>query len=412
MPAAATAPSLNGRLGILTDYPFTRLTALLGEARPRANAVPLNLALGEPQHSPPALLTETLAAHAPLWGKYPPVAGTEAFRDAVAAWLGRRYALPAGMIDPAAMVLPATGTREALFQVALLAVPETKAGRQPAVLLPDPFYAVYEGAAVLAGAQPVFLPAARETGFLPDLDAIPEETLARTALMYLCSPSNPQGAVADLPYLKRALSLARTHGFTLAVDECYAEIWDRAPPPGALQAALALAGGDADRRTTANLLVFHSLSKRSSAAGLRSGFIAGDPDLIRAFSRLRSYALAGNPLPALAAAAALWSDDAHVEENRRLYRAKIDAAERVLGGRFGFYRPPGGFFLWLDVGDGEAAARTLWSEAGLRVLPGAYLTRSTGGVVDPGSRYIRVALVHETDVVAAACETMVRLLKS
>ena len=404
MTDAAQAPALNGRLAGLSDYPFTRLAGLLADVSPRANAEPLSLAVGEPQDLPPALLDATLRANAHLWGKYPPVGGTADFRRAVADWLARRYALPDGYVDADRGILPATGTREALFQLALLAVPDRKAGQRPAVLMPNPFYAVYEGAAVLAGAEPVFLPAFKETGFLPDLDALPADLLARTALMYLCTPANPQGAVADLAYLKKAILLARTHGFVLAVDECYAEIWDKAPPPGALQAAHALGTGPA------NLMVFHSLSKRSGAAGLRSGFIAGDPNLIQAFSRLRSYALAGNPLPALAAAAALWRDEAHVEENRRLYRARIDAAEAALGGRFGFYRPPGGFCLWLDVGDGEAAARTLWREAAIRVLPGAYLTRPDPDGTNRGRPYIRLALVHGADTLFHAGERIARLL--
>ncbi|MDE1149061.1 MAG: aminotransferase class I/II-fold pyridoxal phosphate-dependent enzyme [Azospirillaceae bacterium] len=400
-----TAPALNGRLGELSEYPFPRLTALLADLTPRSNTTPLMLSIGEPQHEPPALLAQALAS-APLadWGKYPLPTGTPAFRAAIHGWLCRRYGLPAGFVDMDRGILPATGTREALFQVPLLAVPQMKAGARPVVLIPDPFYAVYEGAAVLAGAEPVFMPTTRETGFLPDLDALPADVLARTALMYLCTPSNPQGAVADLAYLKKAIGLARTHGFVLALDECYAEIWDKAPPPGAFEAALALGQG------TANLLVFNSLSKRSSAAGLRSGFIAGDPALIQAFTRLRNYTLAGNPLPAQAAAIALWSDDAHVAENRRLYRQKIDAAEAALSGRYGFYRPAGGFFLWLEVGDGEAATRALWAEAGLRVIPGAYFTRSVVDGVNIGKSYIRVALVHDAETVGRACETLARVL--
>ncbi|WP_083901444.1 aminotransferase class I/II-fold pyridoxal phosphate-dependent enzyme [Azospirillum sp. B4] len=406
----ARAPILNDRLDTLSDYPFSRLRTLLADVTPRSNGAPLMLSIGEPQHEPPALLGQVLAA-APLadWSKYPPTNGTAAFRAAVHGWLCRRYGLPADFVDADEGILPATGTREALFQVALLATPQQKDGRRPAVLIPNPFYAVYEGAAALAGAEPVFMPATRETGFLPDLDALSPDLLARTALMYLCTPSNPQGVVADLAYLKKAIALARAHGFVLAMDECYSELWDKAPPPGAFQAALALEA-EKPGQGTANLLVFNSLSKRSSAAGLRSGFIAGDPALIRAFTHMRSYALAGNALPALAAAAALWGDDTHVEENRNLYRLKIDAAEAALGGRYGFYRPAGGFFLWLEVGDGEAATRALWREAGLRVLPGAYFTRSAADGGNAGQPFIRVALVHDTETVARACETIARVL--
>ncbi|WP_083699164.1 aminotransferase class I/II-fold pyridoxal phosphate-dependent enzyme [Aerophototrophica crusticola] len=400
------SPLLNGRLGALADYPFPRLTALLSGVAPLANVEPVVMSIGEPQHAPPALLDQALRDNAHLWGKYPPVAGTPDFRAAVAGWLSRRYALPDGFIEADRMVLPLAGTREGLFLLAQLAVPEEKGGRRPAVLIPNPFYAVYQGAAVLAGADAIFLPAVKETGWLPDLDAVDDSTWARTALFYLCTPANPQGAVADLAYLKRALSLARRFGFVLAVDECYAEIWDKAPPPGALEAAKALGG----LNPTANLLVFHSLSKRSGAAGLRSGFVAGDPNLIQAFGRMRNYALAGNPLPALAASAALWRDEAHVEENRRLYREKIDAAEAALGGRFGFYRPAGGFFLWLDVGDGEEAAKKLWQHGAIRVLPGAYLTQPEPSGINRSQPFVRVALVHDTDTVSRTLERMARIL--
>ena len=304
-------------------------------------------------------------------------------------------------------MLPVSGTREALFLLALLAVPQSKAGRQPAVLMPNPFYAPYEGAAQLAGAEPVFLSATRETGFLPDLDALTPELLERTALFYLCTPANPQGAAADAAYLARAIGLARQYGFVLAVDECYAEIYLDKPPVGALQVAQGL---DHRGKPWANLLVFHSLSKRSSAAGLRSGFVAGDPDLMARFSRLRSYSNAGMPLPVVAASTALWRDEAHVEENRALYRAKFEAAEASLKGRFGYYRPDGGFFLWLDVGDGEEATRRLWAEGAIRVLPGAYLARNNPGEPNPGASFIRVALVNDTETVAQACAAIARIL--
>ncbi|MEI6559443.1 MAG: aminotransferase class I/II-fold pyridoxal phosphate-dependent enzyme [Rhodospirillaceae bacterium] len=398
----------NDRLDRLSDYPFTRLAALLADQPVRTNRPALMVSLGEPQHQPPALIDESLRANAHLWGKYPPVGGSPEFRAAVGAWLGRRYALPPGLFDAEASVLPVAGTREALFLTALLAVPEQKAGQRPAVLLPNPFYAVYEGAGLLAGGEPVFLAATRDTGFLPDLDALDPALLERTALFYLCSPGNPQGAAADAGYFARALGLARQYGFVLAVDECYAEIYTGTPPVGALAVAAGLADGSPS--PWSNLLVFHSLSKRSSAAGLRSGFVAGDPALIGRFSRLRSYANAGTPLPVLAAATALWRDEAHVEDNRARYRAKFDAAAAELDGRFGFYRPAGGFFLWLEVGDGEAACRRLWTEAGVRVLPGAYLSRPDAAGHNPGAAYIRVALVHDADVIADACARMARVL--
>lgn len=400
-------PPVNDRLERLTDYPFTRLARLLADVTPSANVQPRVMSVGEPQHPPPTVIDETLHANRHLWGKYPPVNGTAELRAAIAGWLGRRYGLPAGLIDPDRHILPATGTREALFLLALAVVPQAKAGRTPAVLMPNPFYAVYEGAGLLAGADPVFLPATRQTGFLPDLDALEPELLERTALFYLCSPSNPQGAAADRAYLARAIGLARRYGFLLAVDECYAEIWLNRPPVGALEVA---AGLPHDGNPLANLLVFHSLSKRSSAAGLRSGFVAGDPAVIATFSRVRSYSLTGMPLPVCAASAALWNDDAHVADNRALYRAKFEAAESALQGRFGYTRPAGGFFLWLDVGDGEAATRRLWAEGAIRVLPGAYLSRSAAGERNPGAAFIRVALVQDPETVADACAALVRIL--
>jgi N-succinyldiaminopimelate aminotransferase len=384
---------VNPRLSQLTDYPFQRLSALLGEP---AGAPPINLSIGEPQHRPPAMVAEILAAEAALWGKYPPIAGTPDFRNAVAAWLTRRFHLSPGLIDPETQVLPLAGSRDGLFQVAQVVLGVSPDGPPPLVLLPNPFYQVYAGAVLLAGAQPVFVPADASTGFLPDFAALPEDILQRSRLCFLCSPANPQGSVADLDRLCAVISLARRHGFVLAADECYSEIYDRDPPPGALQACERLGEG------TEGVLVFHSLSKRSSVPGLRSGFVAGDRTLIDAFRRFRSYAGTALALPVLAASTALWRDEAHVEENRALYRAKMEMAERRLGGRLGFYRPAGGFYLWLDVGDGEDAARRLWTEAGVRVLPGAYLARPDANGTNPGRSYVRIALVQDLDTTADA----------
>lgn len=382
---------LNPALEALTDYPFDLLRALLDPIKPPVGLTPLVLSVGEPRHAPPAMVRTIIDREHAAWNRYSPVDGSEAFREAVAQWLTTRFQLPPGFVDPARHVLPVAGTREALFLIASVCVPPAASGVPPAVLMPNPFYQVYLAAAALHGAEPVFLPATRETGFLPDLRGLPEALLARTAMLYLCSPANPQGAVADAAYLEAAVQLARRYGFTLVVDECYTEIYDQAPPTGVL-AACAAAGEGME-----NVLAFHSLSKRSSVPGLRSGFVAGDARLIGAFRRLRAFAGATLPLPVLAASAALWQDEAHVAENRRLYRAKFDLAERLLAGRFAFYRPAGGFFLWLDVGDGEAAARTLWQQAALRVLPGAYLARPEPSGDNPGRRYIRMALIDDLE---------------
>jgi len=395
---------LNPRFETLEEYPFTRLNRLLGGIAPRANEAPIPMSVGEPQHEPPALLRRAVAENAHLWNRYPAMSGNAAYRAAAAGWLSRRYNLPAGMIDPDRHVLALSGTKEGLYMVASLVVPETKAGQRPVALMPNPYYLVYSGGAHMAGAETIALDATAATGFLPDLDAIPEELLARTAIFYLCSPANPQGSCAGLTYLQTAIRLARQHDFVLAVDECYSEIYDRAAPVGALETCAAL---DGDPR---NVLVFHSLSKRSNAAGLRCGFVAGDPHLIGRLAALRAYGGAQVPLPLQEAAAALWGDEAHVEANRGLYRRKFDVAEDILGGRFGFYRPPGGFFLWLDVGDGERAAATLWREAALRSLPGPYIGRPNKDGVNPGQNYIRLALVHDDDTIAAGLRRLVRVL--
>ncbi|HUH84737.1 MAG TPA: aminotransferase class I/II-fold pyridoxal phosphate-dependent enzyme [Stellaceae bacterium] len=404
--AGAKEPLLptNARLGRLPENPFSRLTALLAELPPRGNVAPIVMSLGDPQHETPALALRVISENAHLWNRYPPVQGTPEYRAACAAWLARRYRLPPGMISGERHVLALSGTKEGLFQAGLLAVPEASGATPPLVLVPNPYYLVYNGGGAVAGAELLHLDATPDNRFLPDLEALTAEQLERCALLYLCTPGNPHGAIADLAYLKRAVKLARDWDFVLAVDECYCEIYDKAPPPGALEACLAL-GGD-----LRNVLVFHSLSKRSSAAGMRCGFVAGDPELIRRFQHLRSYGGAQMPLPLQLAAGALWQDEAHVEPNRALYRRNLDIAEATLGQRFGFYRPPGGFFLWLDVEDGERAAARLWREAALRTLPGAYIASAHDGGDNPGRRYIRVALVHEDAVIADGMERLVRVL--
>ena len=267
-------PRLNPRLGRLPGHPFTRLRALLDDLAPPAGLEPLVLSLGDPQHAPPPLLAETIAANAHLWGTYPPNHGTPELCRAIADWLCRRYGLAAETVDAARHLLPVAGTREALFMVADVIVADPVAGARantlPTVLLPNPNYHVYAGAVAMSGGEAVSVPATAETGFLPDLGALDPATLERAAMMVVCSPANPQGAVADRDYLTAAIGLARRHGFILVVDECYAEIYDTEPPPGALEVCAAMGGG------FDGVVVFHSLSKRSSAAGLRSGFVAGD----------------------------------------------------------------------------------------------------------------------------------------
>jgi aspartate/methionine/tyrosine aminotransferase len=382
--------------------PFRRLTDLLAPYPPAPGLEPLRLTAGDPTLGPPAFVPEILARESALWGDYPPTEGTTDFRQACVDWLTRRYGLPAGFITEC-QIVPAPGSREGLFMLALAVVPDQKHGERPAVLLPNPFYHVYRASSVITGGEPIFLDATRETGFLPDLDAIPEATWKRTALFFLCNPSNPQGAVASRAYLERAIALARSYDFVLAVDECYAEIYDQTPPVGGLEVAAATGRID-------NVVVLHSLSKRSSAPGLRSGFIAGCPAVIKRHLQVVEYGGAGVPGPIQAASAALWREESHVPPTRDFYRGLFDEAERVLGNRFGFYRPPGGFFLWLDVGDGEAAALKLWREAAVRVLPGGYLTSPAPDGRNHGDPYIRVAMIHPRPITAEALRRIAEVL--
>jgi succinyldiaminopimelate transaminase len=395
----------NQRLDRLSEYPFARLAALIADI-PAPQDGGMSLSIGEPQHAAPALLTETAATQAHLWNKYPPVNGTPDHRAAVAAWATRRYALPDGMIDADRHILPVAGTREALYMLGQVAIAATPGARAPLVVMPNPFYQVYLGAAVMNDAEPLLLTADAATGFLPDVAGLPGDVLDRAAIVYFCSPANPQGAVASLEQWKTLVRLARAHDFLLVADECYSEIWRDAPPPGALDACRDL-GGSLD-----NVVVFNSLSKRSSVPGLRSGFMLGDAEVMARFSRLRSYSAAGTALPLLAAAAALWRDETHAEENRALYQAKMAAADRILGPKLGVDRvaPDGGFFLWLNVGDGEAVTRRLWAEAGIKVLPGRYLTVDEADGSNAGAPYIRVALVHDQDKTEAALTRIAEVL--
>ncbi len=370
------------RFSDLPEYAFPRLRRLLDGTPP--GGPEFAMTIGEPRHPIPAMVGRIVAAHAHEFAKYPPNDGLPELNAAIAGWIARRYRVT---LDPATQVMPLNGTREGLFTAALALCPETRRGARPAVLMPNPFYQPYGAAALAVGAEPIEVPATEATGFLPDYAALPPALLDRTALAYLCSPANPQGAVADLAYWRRLIALAERHDFVVLADECYAEIWRDTPPAGALEAAAA-AGADPER-----VVVFNSLSKRSNAPGLRSGFVAGGPRAIAAFRQLRAYGGAPLPLPIQRASAALWNDEAHVEASRRLYLDKFALADRMLGSFPGYTPPAAGFFLWLRVGDGEAAALRLWRETGVRVLPGGYLGRATAEAANPGHDYIRVALV-------------------
>jgi N-succinyldiaminopimelate aminotransferase len=382
--------------------PFVRLAELLADVKPGQSAI--NLSVGEPQHAVPPFVGPVLAQHLNDFGRYPANKGTDRFRRAVADWLARRFDLPRPL-DPDSEVLVLNGTREGLFLAALSAtrfVPP-RAGR-PAILIPNPFYAAYGAGAAAADCEPVYLPATAQSGFLPDLDALDDRLLARTVALYLASPSNQQGAVADLNYLSRVVDLARRFGFLVFSDECYSEIYSTQTPHGMLEAA----GPD-----YANVVTFQSLSKRSNLPGLRVGFAAGDRRFLARFLELRNVAAPQVPVPSQEVAIAAYGDEAHVEDNRNLYTAKFDLADQIIGNRYGYRRPAGGFYLWLDVsqhGGCEAATLRLWREAGLRVIPGRYLAREQKDGSNPGTGYIRVAMVHDRETTAEALHRLVAVL--
>jgi aspartate/methionine/tyrosine aminotransferase len=359
------------------------------------------------------MIAPIIQAQAAFWGRYPPARGTPDHCAAVADWAKARFSLPDGLVDLDRHILPLPGTREGLFFAVLAAFQNGPAGggAKPLVLLPNPFYHVYAGAAIAAGAEPHFVPATRVSGFLPDYGTLSREILDKARLAIFCSPSNPQGAAASEAQLASLLNLARKHDFALLSDECYSEIYLDEAPAGALQAAAKIASGAADDSDAlANLLIFNSLSKRSSAAGLRCGFAAGDARLVSALDLVLRVGGAGVPLPVLAAGTRLWRDEEHVAANRAYYRANFAAAESVLGGRFGYRRPDGGFFLWLEVGDGEEAAKALWRDAGIRVLPGAYMSAPCPDGTTPNKAFIRVALVHDSKLIEAALARLVEIL--
>jgi aspartate/methionine/tyrosine aminotransferase len=391
-----TAPAVDSR------SPFVRLTELIAGIEPGKPVI--NLSVGEPQHPIPNFVGPTLDAHLADFGRYPANKGIEPFRRAVASWLGRRYSL-ARPVDPESEVLVLNGTREGLFLAAIAAKRwVTRHAGKPAVLIPNPFYAAYAAGALAADCEPVYLPTTREGGFLPDLDALDEALLARTVACYIASPSNPQGAVADSAYLDRLANLARRFGFLIFADECYCEIYSGNAPAGMLEAA----GPD-----FANVVVFHSLSKRSNLPGLRVGFAAGDRRFLAPYLELRNVAAPQVPTPAQYVAIAAYGDEAHVQENRKLYSAKFDLADQIVDGRYGYERPAGGFFLWLDIskhGSSEMVTKKLWSGAGVRVVPGRYLAREQNDGSNPGEGYIRVAMVQDKAATAEALRRLVAVL--
>jgi len=388
---------VNPRLDRLHAYPFERLAHLKAGVTPAAGLAHIAMSIGEPQHSPPAFVLDSLRDNLHRLGSYPATAGLPEFRAAAARWLERRFGLHA--VNSETMVLPVNGTREALFSFVQAVVDDSTA---PVVAMPNPFYQIYEGAALLAGAEPHFLNTTAANRYIPDLDAVGEQAWRRCQVLFLCSPGNPTGAVLPLDFLRYALTLAERHDFIIAADECYTEIYldEGSPPPGLLQAAVA-AGHDGFERC----VVFHSLSKRSSVPGLRSGFVAGDPKILSRFLLYRTYHGSAMAVPTQLASIAAWDDDAHAATNRCLYQEKFDKVIPILSGVLDAERPAGGFYLWADVRrDDERFTRDLFARQNVTVLPGSYLARGSaagsgagpdarGSGANPGAGRVRISLV-------------------
>lgn len=345
------------------------------------------MSIGEPAHPTPAFIQQALFDNIKGLGSYPATKGILPLRQAIADWLCTRFAIPQGQIDPETQVLPVSGTREALFSIAQCVIDSSE---NPIVIMPNPFYQIYEGAAFLAGAKPYFLNTTAKTAYQPDFDSVPEAVWQRCRLIYICSPGNPSGAVLSPSDLEELINLAERHDFIIASDECYSELYDdeTRPPPGLLQAAYAI-GNTAFKRC----LVFHSLSKRSNAPGLRSGFVAGDAALLKAYFQYRTYQGCAMPLPSQHASIQAWRDEAHVIENRKLYRTKFDAFIGILKDVCEIEKPAASFYVWLNTKISDTVfAQQLFAQQNVTVLPGSYLSREAHGM-NPGANHVRIALV-------------------
>lgn len=377
------------RFSNLPAYAFPRLRALLDHHTPGLadGEDVIHMTIGEPKHAFPEWVSDVIAQNVAGFNRYPPNEGAPELLGSIAGWMKRRFDAD---VDAQTQVMALNGTREGLYNAAMALCPETKNGAQPVILTPNPFYPVYMIAAISVGAEPHFVNATAANGHLPDFASVPEDVLKRTSIAYMCSPSNPQGAVASETFWRDLIALGEKYDFQIFADECYAEIYRDEAPAGALKVAQDM-GADPER-----VVVFHSLSKRSNLPGLRSGFIASGPETIKQVKQLRAYSGSPLPLPLQKVAERAWGDDAHVEENRALYQEKFRIADEIFANVQGYQGPEAGFFLWLPVENGEDAALKLWKETGVRVLPGEYLSRDTDQG-NPGREYIRVAMVAPKD---------------
>jgi N-succinyldiaminopimelate aminotransferase len=394
--------------------PFTRLARLLADVKP-GNAKVIEMTAGDPNEAMPPFVVEKFKEAEASLASYPKIRGTDELRGAIAKWIDRRYSLKPG-INAAREIHPLNGSREGLFFALLPAAGRKRVKGRPLVLMPNPFYQTYLGSTYAANCEVALLNATVDSGHLPDLDALEQrpDLLERAVAFYLCSPANPQGTMADAAYVTRALKLARQHDFMLFFDECYSEIYTGEAPVGGLEVANALAHKDGTANSRfKNIVVFNSLSKRSNLPGLRSGFVAGDGDFLETLAEIRNLTAPQMPGPTQHASAAVWSEEQHVTSIRQAYKAKFDICDDVLGTTFGYKRPAGGFFLWLDVsqfGSSVDATVALWQRAGLKVVPGAYLAQPDEHGYNPGEHYIRVALVHPPAVIREALSRIVATL--
>ena len=389
---------MNQRLELLAAYPFERLARLKAGITPPAALTHIAMSIGEPKHAPPHFVIEALRRELGKLDSYPVTAGLPEMRAACAAWLERRFKV---RVLPESMVLPVNGTREALFSFVQAVVSTGGTQSKPVVAMPNPFYQIYEGAALLAGAEPVFLNTTGGNRFQPDLDAVSAEVWKRCEILFLCSPGNPTGAVLSLEFLRHALKLAEKYDFVVASDECYADLYrdESTPPPSLLQAAVADGNTSFER-----CMVFHSLSKRSSVPGLRSGFVAGDARLIKPYLLYRTYHGCAMPVPTQLASIAAWNDDAHAAANRMLYREKYARVLPILQPVLDVVEPDGAFYLWPDIhGDDEAFTRDLYATQNLTILPGSYLARNTRAG-NPGRQRVRISLVAPVEECVTAAQ--------
>lgn len=396
---------MNHALSLLQPYPFEKLAALKAGITP-AEKTPIALSIGEPKHAAPAFVLEALTQNLAKLTQYPLTKGLPELRTAIAEWANARFQLQ-GTLDFDQHILPVAGTREALFAFTQAVIDRTK--KSPKVLMPNPFYQIYEGAAILAGAEPVFLNCTADNGFLPDLDAVSPTDWEDCQLLFLCSPGNPTGAVMSSEYLQKALALADQYDFVIASDECYSELYfDEAKPPvGLLQVCQQLGRDTFDRA-----MVFHSLSKRSNLPGLRSGFVAGDANVLARFLHYRTYHGCALPVPTQLASIAAWQNEAHVKANRDLYRAKFDAVTKILNPVLPVSIPDASFYLWPNVGEDDTQfARDLFAEQNVTVLPGQYLARDTR-TGNPGQGFVRMALVATVDECIDAAERIAEFAAS